>query len=102
LHKTLCRNEVFAEGFHLYGFRGLDHGVSPGLFIVIDGEKASLLILRLSKTYQKVMRMRHMQDLSLSEISLITGQSKNAVAVQLHRGLEKLKVLYHDEGSLSC
>ena len=71
------------------------------IFNVFDGEKAVLLIARLPKTYQKVMRMRHIQDLSLSEISLITGQSKNAVAVQLHRGLEKLKELYRAEEPVS-
>ena len=72
------------------------------IFDVIDGEKAILLILRLPNTYQKVMHMRHVQDLSLKEISLITGQSKNAIAVQLHRGLEKLKVLYHKEEFGHC
>ncbi|MFZ2252873.1 MAG: RNA polymerase sigma factor [Minisyncoccia bacterium] len=69
---------------------------------VIDGEKALLLIFRLPRTYQNVMHMRHVQDLSLKEISLITGQSKNAIAVQLHRGLEKLKVLYHNEEFGHC
>ncbi len=38
--------------------------------------------------------MKYMQDLSLKEISILTGQSKNTIAVQLHRGLEKLKILY--------
>jgi len=38
--------------------------------------------------------MRYVKDLSLKEISLITGQSTNATAVQIHRGLEKLKLLY--------
>jgi DNA-directed RNA polymerase specialized sigma24 family protein len=45
--------------------------------------------------YQKVMRMRYMQDLSLAEMSLVTGQSRNTIAVQLHRGLAKLKLLYN-------
>jgi DNA-directed RNA polymerase specialized sigma24 family protein len=44
--------------------------------------------------------MRYIQDLSLQEISLITGQSKNAVAVQIHRQLEKLKLLYDPELTL--
>ena len=47
--------------------------------------------------YQKVMRMKYVQDLSIKEIALLTGQSKNTVTVQAHRGLEKLKLLYkHD------
>jgi len=42
-----------------------------------------------------VMKMRYMQNLSLKEIALITGQSKNATAVQVHRGLKKLKQFYN-------
>ncbi len=41
------------------------------------------------------MRMRFVKTLSLKEISLITGQTKNTIAVQIHRGLEKLKILYN-------
>ena len=40
------------------------------------------------------MRMRYVQDLSLKEIALLTGQTANTIAVQLHRGLAKLKLLY--------
>jgi RNA polymerase sigma-70 factor (ECF subfamily) len=64
------------------------------IFNILDGKAALLLIARLPETYRKVMRMRYVQDLSLKEISLITGQSTNSIAVQIHRGLEKLKVLY--------
>lgn len=41
--------------------------------------------------------MRYAQDLSLKEIALITGQSRNTVAVQAHRGLIKLKILYNNQ-----
>jgi RNA polymerase sigma-70 factor (ECF subfamily) len=61
---------------------------------MLDGREAILLIARLPVAYQKVMRMRYIQDLSLAEMALITGKTKNTMAVQLHRGLEKLKVLY--------
>lgn len=79
----------------------LEKGYEPGkdyterLFNILDGKAAIILILRLPERYQKVMRMRYVQDLSLSEMSLITGQSKNTIAVQLHRGLEKLRLLYN-------
>ena len=78
----------------------LEKGYEPGkdytehLFDILDGKAAIILIVRLPERYQKVMRMRYVQDLSLAEISLITGQSKNTVAVQLHRGLARLKLLY--------
>ncbi len=61
---------------------------------ILDGEIAFLLLGRLPISYRKVMLMKYSQDLSLKEISLLTGQSKNAISVRLHRGLEKLKVLY--------
>jgi len=41
------------------------------------------------------MRMRYMEILSLKEMSVITGQTTNAMAVQVHRGLERLKLLYY-------
>lgn len=66
------------------------------IFNVFDGKAAILLIKQLPLNYQKIMRMRYAQDLSLKEMSLITGLSKNNIAVQLHRGLNKLKLLYHE------
>lgn len=62
---------------------------------IFDGKKALLLIQFLPIKYQRVMRMRYAQGLSLKEISLITGQSRNTIAVQTHRGLAKLKILYN-------
>jgi len=67
---------------------------SGNLYNFIDGKAAVLLIQYLPAGYQKIMRMRYVQDLSLKEISLLTGQTRNAVAVRTHRGLEKLKLLY--------
>jgi RNA polymerase sigma-70 factor (ECF subfamily) len=67
---------------------------TKSLIEALDGNAAILLIAQLPVAYQKIMRMRYVQDLSLKEMSLITGQSRNALAVQAHRGLEKLKLLY--------
>ncbi len=76
--------------------QGFEPSVDPTsrLFNIIDGRQAQLLMNRLPEKYQKIMRMRYIQDLSLKEMSLITGQSKNTVAVQVHRGLVKMKILY--------
>ena len=62
---------------------------------IIDGKAAMLYIGQLPEKYHKIMRMRYSQELSLQEISLITGLTKNSISVQLHRGLVKLKLLYH-------
>lgn len=60
-----------------------------------DSKIASVLICRLSEKYQKILKMRYIQDLSLAEISEITGQTKNTIAVQVNRGLEKIRLLNH-------
>jgi RNA polymerase sigma-70 factor (ECF subfamily) len=88
-HKTTSLDTLLEKGF--------EPSVSDSgrLFNVLDGKAAFLLIQSLPKKYQKVMRMRYVQELSLKEISLITGQSKNTIAVQVHRGLAKLKLLYN-------
>lgn len=88
-HKTISLDVLLEKGFEPGA------GDSRRLFNILDGKAALLLIQRLPLAYQKVMRMRYVQDLSLKEMSLITGQSKNSVAVQIHRGLEKLKLLYN-------
>jgi len=78
----------------------LEKGFDPGadeserMVNALDGKAALVLIMRLPVEYQKIMRMRYVQDLTLEEMSLITGSTKNSLAVKVHRGLEKLKILY--------
>ncbi len=78
----------------------LEKGFEPSagdfsrIFDVMDGKAAFLLIQRLPEKDKKVMRMHYLQDFSLKEMSLVTGRSKNALAVQVHRSLKKLKLLY--------
>lgn len=88
-NKTVSLDVLLEKGFE----PSVD--TSERLFNFMDGKTALLLIQRLPISYQKVVRMRYVQDLSLKEMSLITGQSKNALAVQTHRGLKKLKTLYN-------
>ncbi|MDP9249067.1 MAG: RNA polymerase sigma factor [bacterium] len=80
----------------------LDKGFEPGvdhtarLVNELDGKSASLLIKRLPPKYKKVIYMRYIKDLALHEMSDITGQSKNTIAVQIHRGLEMLRSIYNE------
>lgn len=87
-HKTGSLNALMEKGFEP------KTNSSERLFNFLDGKALILLIAQLPEKYQKIMRMKYVQELSITEISLITGQSKNAVTVQAHRGLEKLKLLY--------
>lgn len=78
----------------------LDKGFEPGsddfnrTVNLLDGKAAILLIAALPAAYQKIMTLRYVDDLSLAEIAAETGQTKNAVAVKTHRGMEKLRELY--------
>ena len=67
----------------------LSHNQTDGIIDLMEAFALS------EKDVEKIMRMKYIQDLSLKEMSLITGQTKNAMAVQLYRGLEKLKILYN-------
>lgn len=69
---------------------------SERLYNILDGRSAILLINKLPKAYREIMNMRYIQDLSIKEMSLLTGQSKNSIAVLSCRGLQKLKVLYNN------
>ena len=88
-HKTNSLDALLENGFEPAS------DDSKQMFDVFDGKAAALLIKYLPDKYQKIMQLRYMQDLSLEEISLITGRSKNTVTVQAYRGLEKLKILYN-------
>ena len=60
---------------------------------VFDGKSIIQLMDDLPKKYRLVMQMKYLQDLSLSEIADLSGQTKNTTAVQLYRGLRKLQAL---------
>lgn len=61
---------------------------------VIDGKAMILLINKLPDRYRKVLSMRYIDNLSIEEMAAKIGQSKNTVAVQIHRGLVKLKEIF--------
>ncbi|MFA6006311.1 MAG: RNA polymerase sigma factor [Candidatus Paceibacterota bacterium] len=90
--KTASLDVLLEKGFEPVATASTSE--SSRLLNILDGRAAMLLIARLPEAYRKVMRMKYVQDLSLKEMSRITGQTKNALAVQLHRGLAKLKILY--------
>ncbi|PIR85569.1 hypothetical protein COU15_00535 [Candidatus Kaiserbacteria bacterium CG10_big_fil_rev_8_21_14_0_10_45_20] len=90
-HKTTSL-DVFIEKGYEPSFDRSESNVN-----VFDGKVAILLIEALPIKYRRVMKMRYAQGLSIKEIALITGQSKNTVAVQAHRGLLKLKLLYKNK-----
>ena len=60
----------------------------------LDGERALKLFEKIGKPYQDVLYLKYVEDLSNGEIAEIIKESENAVAVQIHRGLKKIKKLF--------
>lgn len=57
----------------------------------IDQKQALLLIKRLPEVYSEVLFMRYVEELGISEIAKLTGQSVNVISVRINRGIKKLK-----------
>jgi RNA polymerase sigma-70 factor (ECF subfamily) len=88
-NKPTSLNAMMDNGFD-FGFNDFDKQIDK-----LDGKKAMEMIKKLPVKYRKILKMKYVEDLSLSEMSEITGQTKNTLAVQIHRGIEKLKVEYN-------
>lgn len=82
---------LLEKGFDL---KGED---SEHTYKMLDGKRALGLINSLPEKFKKIIHMKYIQDLTLREMSDATGQSKSTLAVQLHRGIEKLRILYGKE-----
>lgn len=87
-HKTTSLDVLREKGFEPTDDK------SENLFNFLDGKTAVRLMKHLPARYKKAIQMKYVQDLSLKEISDITGQAKNSIAVQVHRGLTMLKELH--------
>ena len=75
------------------GFEVIDESVTDPA--EIQGVREALKLLEsLDDTYRVVIVMRFMDEMSPGEIARILGVSENVVSVRLHRGIERLKVLY--------
>lgn len=61
------------------------------------GQHALSLVAKLESPYREVLIMRYVDGLSLGDIAQIIGESENTVSVRIHRGVEKLKKLFHYE-----
>lgn len=64
---------------------------------IIDGKEAIKLISQIREPYGESVFMRYVQDLTLTEIAEITGESENTISVRIHRGISILKKLYNHE-----
>lgn len=93
-HKTLSLESVIQKGYEPRS------DLTNRLIDILDGSVALTYIDKLPTLYQGVMRMRYSEGLTLKEMASRTHQSRNTVAVQLHRGLSKLRRLYFQNNAL--
>jgi len=63
----------------------------------IDGTQLIYLLHKLPPQARDLLILRFVQDLSITEIADLLDMRKNTVSVNIHRALEKLKVLVQQE-----
>lgn len=80
-------DELLDSGFEYSS----DEDVSYGTSLDIDYKEVLKSIKDLDTDSQELIYMRFIEGLSLTDISEITGQKENTIAVKVHRILEKLK-----------
>jgi len=85
--KSLSLNELADKGFEP------SKEEAPRIISQIDSRLVCSVIDELPEKYRVAIKMRYLQERSIEEISATTHQSKNATAVQIFRGLEKLRTL---------
>ncbi len=86
-HKTTSLDLLLENGYE----PGIDGSQRSG--DVIDSKAAVQLIAHLPPKYKHIITLRYLQELSLKEIAAVTMQSENTVAVQVHRGIQKLQLM---------
>lgn len=60
-----------------------------------ESQKALELLEKLEPQYREILTLRYVSDLSITEIAEVINQSENVVSVRIHRGIEKLKTIFH-------
>ncbi len=68
-----------------------DEDVSHDTSVELDYKKVLKSLKDLDLDAQELIYMRYIDNMSLTEISEITGQKENTISVRIHRILEKLK-----------
>lgn len=83
--KTVSLEELEEKGFDFYSDEKnkLERGV--------EFRQVLKLIVKVEPKYREIILMRFVEDLSIEEISDITGESKDNISVLIHRGIKKIR-----------
>ncbi|MFO0718883.1 MAG: RNA polymerase sigma factor [Candidatus Paceibacterota bacterium] len=91
--KAVSLDNLFEEGFDVSN----ENDTVQDLENKIDGAEAIKLLNQIPKAYRDVVYMQYVDGLGVKEIADILGESPNNISVKIHRGLEKIKKLYHKD-----
>ena len=84
---SLSLETMMEEGFDVTSSRDQKEILETSF----DSKKVVEALNKLDDKYKETLTLRYIEDLSLKEISQITGERENSISVRIHRGLEKLK-----------
>ena len=82
---TLSLDSMMEEGFDV------DAEVHQRLGISIDTAQAMSIVSELPDTYQDVLVLHFIEELSISEIAQLKEEHENTISVRLHRARKMLK-----------
>lgn len=88
-HKAQSLDQMTEEGFD---FKEENDSAERNQS-AFDNKKAIELVNQLDDKYKDVLMMRYVDEMSITEISEITGESENNISVRIHRGLAKMEDL---------
>jgi RNA polymerase sigma-70 factor (ECF subfamily) len=91
--KPVSLDNLFEEGFDVSS----ETDTVKDIENKIDGAEAIKLLNQIPKAYRDVIYMQYVDGLGVKEIADILGESPNNVSVKIHRGLEKIKKIYHKD-----
>lgn len=90
------KKELSLDILQEQGFDPIGDGAS-GIERHVEFVRVTKLLHRLDDTYRDVLVMSYIEDMSHTDIAQILGETPNAVAVRIHRGLKKLEELARHE-----
>jgi RNA polymerase sigma-70 factor, ECF subfamily len=82
--KTISMDDMIEDGFDVVDTRS-DSSLKSETNLLIKS------IGRLDERYKDVLMMRYVEELSISEIAEVMGESKNNVSVRINRAIKLLK-----------
>jgi len=93
--KESSLDALLESGFDIDG--GIDE--KEKRFALLDGKQIIEKLPLLEEKYQEALLLRFVEDLSIPEIAKIVGETKNNVAVRVHRALKMLEDILENENN---